>query len=296
VSCLRVYDADLPDYALSVDLYLADKAADGYAVVEERRRPGSVDELRATHRFADAVALAGAVLDVPTDHVIGRPWQAEAERRPAGAPARRMVSAYEDGNRFEIDLEGRPDTGLPLALCGVREQVGALAKRARYLGLFAASAATAVHAARGGARRTTTVCSYPDRIEWAERALADNGFSDAKHVCVCEDVRDWVSERCKAGSSFDLIACAPPAWLPAQRQGQADFELRRDHVELICQVAGLLARGGTLVFACEDKEFKLDEKALLKAGLTVEDARVKTLAHGFERRANEHHCYLVRRA
>ncbi len=296
VSCLRVYDADLPDYALSVDLYLADKAADGYAVVEERRRPGSVDELRATHRFADAVALAGVVLDVPVDHVIGRPWQAEAERRPAGASARRMVSAREDGNRFEIDLEGRPDTGLPLALRGVREQVGALSKRARYLGLFAASAATAVHAARGGARRTTTVCSYPDRIEWAEHVLADNGFSDTKHICVCEDVRDWVSERRKAGSSFDLIACTPPAWLPAQRQGQTDFELRRDHVELICQVAGLLARGGTLVFAFEDKEFKLDEKALLKAGLTVEDARVQTLAHGFERRANEHHCYLVRRA
>ena len=43
VSCLRVYDADLPDYALSVDLYLAEGAGGAHAVVEERRRPGSVD-------------------------------------------------------------------------------------------------------------------------------------------------------------------------------------------------------------------------------------------------------------
>jgi 23S rRNA (guanine2445-N2)-methyltransferase / 23S rRNA (guanine2069-N7)-methyltransferase len=296
VSCVRVYDADLPDYALSVDLYLSDDASGSHVVVEERRRPGSVDELRATHRFADAVALTGAIMDVPSEHVVSRPWQAEADRRPAGTPARRLVPAYEDGCRFEVDLEGKPDTGLPLALRGVREQVGALSKRARYLGLFAASAATAVHAARGGARRTTTVCAYPDRIEWAERALAENGFAGAAHACVCEDVGGWVSERRKAGSSFDVIACTPPAWLPAPRPGASDFELRRDHVDLIRQVAALLARGGTLVFACEDKGFKLDEGALLKAGLTVEDAGARTLAHGFERRANEHHCYLVRRA
>lgn len=295
-SCLRVYDADLPDYALSVDLYLSDGSGGGHAVVEERRRPGSVDELRATHRFADAVALVGAVLDVPAEQVLARPWQAETDRRQAAAPTRRLVSAHEGGCRFEVDLEGRPDTGLPLALRGVREQVGALSKRARYLGLFAASAAMAVCAAHGGARRTTTVCSYPDRIEWAERALADNGFTGPAHACACEDVRDWVSMRQKAGSSFDLIACMPPAWLPAQGPDTTDFELRRDHAKLICDVAGLLARGGTLVFACEDKGFRLDEKVLLEAGLIIEDARAKTLAHGFERHANEHHCYLVRRA
>ena len=295
VSCLRVYDADLPDYALSVDLYLPVDDEGAHAVVEERRRPASVDELRASHRFADAVALVAAVLDVSTDHIVSRPWRDRRDEPSAPAHRRRAIAALEAGERFEIDLEGRPDTGLPLALHGVRHYVGEHADGLSYLGLFAAAASASVHAAAGGAKATMTVCSYPDRIEMVRCALAANGHAGRAHGLACEDVRSWVERSAKAGRTYDLVLCAPPAWLPAAGPGGGDFELARDHVELLRQVARLLTADGRLVFACEDAGFVPNVEGLRSAGLLVEDKGANTLAHGFERRGKEHHCLVIRK-
>ena len=66
----RIYDADLPDYAFSIDLsQSADSALDQQVVyVEERPAGKGVDVQRATRRFYDALSIIPAILDVdPSD-------------------------------------------------------------------------------------------------------------------------------------------------------------------------------------------------------------------------------------
>ena len=299
IGCFRVYDADLPDYALSVDLYLGSAEHEGqrWAIVEERRRPGKVDEQRAARRFADAVALTAATLDVPREQVIARAWRTERDRRGRrdgdAGPAPLVVS--EHGLTFEVDLNGRPDTGLPIALRGVRELVSDRAKDARVANLFATTGAATVYAAAAGARSTTSIDTFEDRVEWVRSALARNGCEGMRHRLAREDARVWLQREAMAKRTYDLVVCVPPTWMPARTTGEGDWELQRDHAKLLAEAARILAPKGEIVFACELRGFSFARDALAKAGLAVEDVSARSLPHDCERSGKDHHCYLLRK-
>ena len=57
VTCYRVYDGDLPEYALAVDLY------EGWAHVQEYAAPASVDPAKAQARLAEAMAVIPDALE-----------------------------------------------------------------------------------------------------------------------------------------------------------------------------------------------------------------------------------------
>lgn len=298
-SCFRVYDADLPDYALSVDLYVGVAASEGdrYAVVREHRRPRSVDAQRAARRFADAVALVSATLDVPAGQVLAHQWQEGGDpssgrggRRAAPVP----LCVGEGGLTLTIDLAGRPDTGLPLGQRGVRELVGSLAPGTRFANLTATSGAASVYAAAAGAASTVSVDAFPDRVDRVRTIMAANSFSGSRHRFVSVDLRSWLERELRAHHAYDLILCVPPAWMPARAPGEGDWELRRDHVALLGKAARLLAPGGRLVFACERRELRVDVAALEALGLCVEDVSDRTLPHDFERSAAAHRCHVIR--
>ncbi len=72
ITCYRVYDADLPDYAAAIDLYegeTADHAPGRWLVIAEYAAPKTIDPERAQDRMLDILAIAPRVLDVPTEHV-----------------------------------------------------------------------------------------------------------------------------------------------------------------------------------------------------------------------------------
>jgi len=297
VSCYRVYDADLPDYAVTVDLYqgAADDEGQRYCVVEERQRPGSIDLQRASRRFADAVAIASAVLDVPLSHMVDRPWRdrrddASATERAAHVP----LVVCEDGCLFSVDL-GRQQTGLPLAQRSVRKLVGSMSRDARVAGLFATSGAALVHAAKNGA---ATVTGVDGSSEWAQgmrRALLGNGFAGKAHQVACADVREWLGREARAHRTYDLLVCLAPSWLPQRDTGGAEWDLVRDHFPLLADAARVLAPGGQIVFAYDDQGLRLDFDALQSAGLMVENASGRVVPHDFERSHASPRCFVLRK-
>ena len=296
-SAFRVYDADLPDFALSVDLYVGTGPDEGrrHAVIEERRRPKSVDGLLAARRLSDAAALASAVLDVPARDVLVRPWQAERDARRQDASDPLPLTVSEDGFAIAIDLQGRPDTGLPLAMRGVRELVGTRAKGRRVASLFASSGIALIHAAAAGASATTCVDVFADRIDAVRSAMAANGFAGKRYRYACADARTWLEREAQAGRTYDLIVCTPPGWMAPREEG-GDWELQRDHVDLLRQVARVLSPTGTIVFAFEARDVRLDQGSLRDQGFSVTDASSQTLPPDFVRSARQHHCYLLERS
>lgn len=293
VSCVRLYDADLPDYALSVDLFAGTRGTDDarFAVLEEYRRPASVDARRAARRLADARALVAATLDVPAGNVLVHAWEGkDARMPPRDAHLRRLPLTVREGTiSFVIDLNGRPDTGLPLWQRGIRELVAAKAQGKRFANLCDPSLAAAVCAAAGGAARTIAVSPYPDRARSLEANLRANGFEAPRHAVTCEDMRTWVRQEQRARHTYDLILCVPPAWMPA-RNGQKgktarerDWELQRDHAALLRNAAILLSQEGSLVFACREHGFAPDLHALTAAGLDVQDLSARVTPPDFAR-------------
>ena len=169
VTCYRIYDADLPDYAVSVDLFVDVETGERFVRVEERPAPASIDADRAARRLADALAIVPAVLDVDRSHVV----------TPSGDA--RVIRAREGSLAFEVNLAARQDTGLPLDLRFVREMVGERAAGKRFLSLGSYAGVPAAYAAAGGAMSTTTIDGASSYLDWAERNLKTNGFAGKRH-------------------------------------------------------------------------------------------------------------------
>lgn len=183
ISAYRVYDADLPDFPVSVDLFRGASADDGelFAVVEERPRPNSVDVQRAGRHFADAVALTSALLDVPIRNVVQKPWATDDryERTRDSSASLLAACVAEGGYLFETSLSGTAGKSLPLELRSVRAFVASRARDLRFACLFSYGNAAAVFAAGAGARSTMMVDASAERVEWTRQALRANGFAEA---------------------------------------------------------------------------------------------------------------------
>lgn len=66
VSCYRLYDADLPEYALAIDLYQGDEL---WVNVQEYQAPASIDPAKAAQRLRDALHSIKEVLEIGRAHV-----------------------------------------------------------------------------------------------------------------------------------------------------------------------------------------------------------------------------------
>lgn len=316
VSCYRVYDADLPDYATTIDLFEGSGGKGRWLQLSEYAPPQSVDADLARKRLLDVVALAPKILDVrPEDtHVRVRTRsrggsqyadeQRETKERTRTRkgevplpPGAHLVD--EGGLVFEVNFNLRHDCGLFLDHRETRALLREMAKQTkgskRFLNLFAYTGTASCYAADGGARFTTTVDLSKPSLNWARRNMERNGFVGRQHEFVQADVVRWVSEQRRTRNRWDLIFCDVPTFSNSKRMRTASFDVQRDHSELLIGVSRLLTRDGTCVFSCNLRNFKPDEAALAKAGVSIEDITAQTIPEDFARNPKIHHCYLVRR-
>jgi 23S rRNA (guanine2445-N2)-methyltransferase / 23S rRNA (guanine2069-N7)-methyltransferase len=300
ISCYRVYDADLPDYCVAIDVYEGAGPSAGmrFAVMAEYRAPSDVDPVRAAHRFADALAVAGIVLDVSDEHLFARQRRRDKGGSQYSSEHRGTYRAFtqEDGYQVELDFGGYLDTGIFLDHRTTRQMLERMAHGKRFLNLFAYTGVATLHAAGGGARTTTTVDLSQTYLDRAERNMAANGFTGAAHRFIKADVTEWVVRDAEGGHRYELIFVDPPTFSNSKSMGERTWDVQRDHAKLLVQVAELLAHDGAIVFSCNLRDFKIDEAALCAAGLIVEDISAQTIPHDFERNPRIHRCYTIRSA
>ncbi len=299
VTCYRVYDADLPDYNVAIDVYRGAGPDEGRTWVHmaEYAPPPGVDHARSAERLRTAASVAAEVLGVAAADVFVK----RRERQRGSSQYVRLsasgvtATVAEGGLLFEVDLADYLDTGLFLDHRETRAWVRELAEGARFLNLFAYTGSVTVYAAAGGALTTTTVDLSRTYLEWARRNLAMNGFEGAGHTLVRADVLAWLQEAQGRADRYDLIFCDPPTFSNSKRM-DGTWDVQRDHVALLTGVAELLADGGTLVFSCNRRRFELDEASLVAAGLTVRDVTRRTTPKDFDRTPPAHLCWTLRRA
>lgn len=304
VSCYRVYDADLPDYAVSIDLYHGSPATPGtWAVMSEYAAPREVDPQLAARRLADAMAIAPRVLGIDPQDVFLKVRRRErggtqyagsgsaGSRRPG-----RTALVEEGGLVFQVNFTDYLDTGLFLDHRLVRQMLWERADGGRFLNLFAYTGTASCYAADGGALSTTTVDLSATYLDWARRNLEQNGFSGERHELVQADVNDWVAQQRHTPNRWDLIFVDPPTFSNSARMRRKGFDVQRDHAELLIGVSRILRRGGQIVFSCNLRGFVPDSEALARAGVEIQDVTEPTIPQDFSRNARVHHCYLVTRS
>ncbi len=304
VSCYRVYDADLPDYAAAIDLYTGtDETPGRWLVIAEYQAPKTIDPAKAQARMLDILALAPKILDVAPENVFAKTRQRAKggsqyaqDPRAAKADKRPPVLVQEGGLTFEVNFDAHLDTGIFLdhrvTRAIVRERAAGVH---RFLNLFAYTGTASVYAADGGAKETVTVDLSNTYLAWAQRNMALNGFTGPEDTFVRADVLSWINEQRHSANRWDLIFCDPPTFSNSASMSQRSFEIQRDHAELLIGVTRLLTRGGMAIFSCNLRRFKPDLEKLARAGVVLEDITAETIPEDFARNPRIHHCYLVRR-
>lgn len=335
VSCYRVYDRDLPDYAVTIDLFQGLNAGERWLCVSEYAAPRSVDATLARERLLDVLALAPPILGVVPENTFlrvrshgrggsqyaeapasaakkdkdGRPPQRNAQPQHYGAqvpqherplalpPGAHLVD--EGGLSFEVNFSGRLDCGLFLDQRETRSLVRELMKQApeprRFLNLFCYTGSATCYAADGGAAATTSVDLSRPSLDWARRNMERNGFAGRQHEYVQADVIQWVDEQRHSSRRWELVFCDVPTFSNSSRMHTRSWDVQRDHAELLIGVSRLLAKGGQAIFSCNLKGFSPDLDTLGRAGVVLEDITEKTIPEDFSRSPKVHHCYLVRR-
>lgn len=294
IDCYRVYDADLPEYALAIDLYHGEQR---WLHVQEYQAPKTVDPDRALQRLQEALAVLPEVFEVPPEQIFFK-----VRRRQKGsaqyeklADSKHFHEVREGNCRLLVNFSDYLDTGLFLDHRITRELIEREAKDRRFLNLFAYTGAATVHAAVGGARATTTVDMSNTYLEWARRNLALNGFRGKEHEFIQADCTVWLEQQAgnpRARGGYDLIFLDPPTFSSSKRM-EGTFDVQRDHVALIRNAMTLLDEGGLLVFSNNFRRFRLDEAAL--ADLRIEEISSRTLPRDFARNPHIHRCWLLRK-
>jgi len=273
VEVYRVYDADLPEYAAAVDLY-RDRA-----VVQEYAPPAEIPPDKAATRRLEIVAAVAHVFEIAPHHIYvktrRRQKGAEQYRRSEDDPAICIVS--EEGMRFRVDLASYLDTGLFPDHRRTRAMFGALAKDKDVLNLFAYTGTATVHAAKAGARSTTTVDMSKTYVDWAQRNFELNGIRGSEHRLVRANVLTWLEQETRA---YDVVFCDPPTFSNSKAM-DGTWDVQRDHAQLLQRIAARLRPGGVILFSTNARRFKLDDSL---GGLQAEEITKQTTSPDFERR------------
>jgi 23S rRNA (guanine2445-N2)-methyltransferase / 23S rRNA (guanine2069-N7)-methyltransferase len=291
VACFRVYDADMPEYSFAIDLYGNDQR---WAYVQEYAAPVTVDQDAARGRRDEVLAVLPEILELPVERIVLR-----VRRRQKGGDQYEKVgedaqfhAVREGGYRFLVNFTDYLDTGLFLDHRITRQRIGELAAGRSFLNLFAYTGTATVYAAGAGASATTTVDMSRTYLDWAKRNLALNGLAGPQHDFVQADCLAWLEEQGAAPRRRYGVIFVDPPTLSRSKRMEREFDVQRDHPQLLEMAARLLEPGGVIVFSNNFQKFKLDP-AVAEA-FEVEDLSRATLPEDFARNPRIHVCFLLK--
>jgi 23S rRNA (guanine2445-N2)-methyltransferase / 23S rRNA (guanine2069-N7)-methyltransferase len=289
IRCYRLYDADLPEYALAVDVYVGEQR---WVHVQEYAPPPTVDADRAGQRLDEALAMIAEVLAPAKVFTKVRRRQRGSAQYARLAAKGELHEVREGPCRFLVNFTDYLDTGLFLDHRPTRELVGRLASGRRFLNLFGYTGTATVYAALGDATASTTLDLSARYLNWASRNFALNGLDASRHALVKADCLTWLEEAVEQGPEgrYGLIFLDPPTFSNSKGMREA-FDVQRDHVRLLSQATRLLEPDGELIFSTNRRDFRMDAEAL--KGLRLEDITRATLPPDFARSPRIHRCWRI---
>ncbi|MFA6699906.1 MAG: bifunctional 23S rRNA (guanine(2069)-N(7))-methyltransferase RlmK/23S rRNA (guanine(2445)-N(2))-methyltransferase RlmL [Thiomicrospira sp.] len=293
VSAYRVYDADMPEYALAVDYYATLEAGE-WLVVNEYAPPKTVNAAKAKRRLYEAMAVMPEVMGIPSEHIVFKVRQRQrGNSQYEKLEARKDYFTLQEGAaKLRINFTDYLDTGVFLDHRQVRDYCAKLAKGKRFLNLFCYTATATVQAAVQGASESVSVDMSKTYLYWAKHNFMTNNMPLNRHELIQADVVAWLQNP-PSMPKFDVIFLDPPSFSSSKRM-EGVLDIQRDHVQLIEQAGALLAKDGVMMFSNNMQKFKLDRDNL--QAWNIEDITRQTLPEDFKRSPKIHQAWLLRKS
>lgn len=289
ITCFRLYDRDLPEYNVAIDIY------EEWVHVQEYAAPATIDPEKAAERFTLAMQTIREVLDIPRSRIFIKTrkkqkgkdqYQKKEPQQKKSNKAAPLYEVREGGCRFLVNFTDYLDTGLFLDHRITRSMIAKQAQGKTFLNLFGYTGSATVFAAHGGASATTTVDLSETYLNRARANLSLNGYGSILHQTVEADCMQWLkTER----SRYGVIFVDPPTFSNARHLKQT-FDIQTDHEKLLHLAMQRLSRTGVLFFSTNSKKFKLAET--LTEEFEVKDITDQTMPFDFSRKASIHKCWM----
>ena len=282
VSCYRLYDADLPDYAFAIDIY------GEWVHVQEYAAPKEIPVHKTERRVLELMQLLPKVLQVPAQHIVlkQRSRQRGTEQYQPIGRKKQLLKVNEGAALFHVNLHDYLDSGLFLDHRPLRLMFYNQLKGKRLLNCFCYTGAFSVHAALKGLS-TCNVDLSNTYLEWAKDNFTLNNIPLSKHQFVRADCLTWLAQ---CNEQFDTILLDPPSFSNSKKMAST-LDIQRDQETLIDLAMALLSAQGELYFSNNLRTFKLSPALAEK--YQVSDITAKTIGEDFKRSKHAHRCYLI---
>jgi len=286
ISCYRLYDADIPEYAVAVDIY------DQSIYVQEYAPPNTISEKVARERFGE---IKQAVKEFSANFR-GKIHYKERRRQKGDSQYERLndgpsdtIHVSEGNAQFEVNLSDYLDTGLFLDHRPVRGLIGEMVKGKSFLNLFCYTAAASVQAAMAGASHSLSIDMSNTYLDWAQRNFDLNSLRSSKHQLLRADCLKWLEIE---GELYDVIFLDPPTFSNSKKMDSV-LDIQRDHGDLIRASMAKLVPGGTLIFSNNFRKFKMDELTVRQ--FDCQNITPQTLDVDFVRNPRIHNVWKIKR-
>lgn len=242
ISCYRIYDRDIPEIPVSLDLYeflpdhiqnkieaakytscVAERISQNdptvqgelvlntYAVIYLYERPYEKDEKEEELWFDQMAKTAAEVLNIPFSHIVKkeRKRQRGTNQYEKDEETESIYSikglTQECGELFNIDLTSYLDTGLFFDHRPLRSIVRETASKKSVLNLFCYTGSFSVYAAEGGAKKVESVDLSNTYLTIAKNNMDLNGFLDKNaYIYTRQDVIEFLKEKAVKAKAGEL--------------------------------------------------------------------------------------------
>ena len=257
LEAFRLYDRDIPEIPLVLDLYGDIISGALY------KRPYEKDPAEeALWLEAMKEALTQGTGIAPQNIIIKQRERQSGLAQYQKASERGLFREIREGKyKFKVNLSDYLDTGLFLDRRALRNMVEEDAKGKRVLNLFCYTASFSVYAAGGGAISIDSVDLSNTYLAWARENFALNKVPVTKNRLIRADVNAFLEQALAESCRWDSIILDPPAFSNS-KMARADFDLKRDSIALLASCLALLSEGGKLWFSASARSFRADAEEL----------------------------------
>ena len=285
ISCYRIYDKDLPEFPICIELY------DGKVYIAEYLSKHGLTEEEHEIWLEATIEVVKKVLFVNDENIYIKQRKRMHHRQQQYEKIeeeKEYFTVEENGLKFLINLTNYLDTGLFLDHRVTRKMVFDKARDKRVLNLFCYTGSFSVFAAKAGAKRVTSIDLSKTYLQWAQDNFAINLLKNAiDYEFIHADVVQYL--KTIAPNSYDIIVMDPPTFSNSKRMD--DFlDIQRDHVQLINDCLKILVPNGLLYFSTNFTKFILNEEQIHST--QIKDITKATTPFDFEGKL-QRWCYLI---
>ncbi len=296
VSCYRIYDADLPEFAFALDRYGNALDPDqAWYLLSEYQAPKTVDAEKAEQRIILAQQVVKKLFQLKDNQLFSKLRQRQRGKLQYEKLDKQgeMFQVREGSAQLLVNMTDYLDTGLFLDHRLTRQLIAAQVRDKRVLNLFCYTASVSVQAALGGAALVTSVDMSATYINWAKENFELNDLrNEKKYQFIQADCVELLRspEAHDLADKYDLIFLDPPSFSNSKKMHET-LDIQRDHEELIINSMKLLYKKAKLIFSTNKKGFRLSDA--IQRDFTVTDITYQTVSEDFKRRPKMHQCWEI---